>query len=80
MSFEPDHFPYLLTNFAENPGLGVGGSPFKEGSLQYDYRFSNVENVWGDASCFGESATRGLAGINPLKAAASIISPLFRQE
>jgi len=45
VSIEPDHFQYLLNKFAENPEIGVGGSPFREGSWQYDYRFSNIENV-----------------------------------
>jgi poly-beta-1,6-N-acetyl-D-glucosamine synthase len=67
VSIEPDHFLYLLTNFAENPGLGVGGSPFKEGSLQYDYRFSNVENVWGGCQLFRRECYEAIGGYKPLK-------------
>jgi biofilm PGA synthesis N-glycosyltransferase PgaC len=52
VSIEPDHFQYLLSKFTENTDLGVGGSPFREGSLQYDYRFSNIENVWGGCQLF----------------------------
>jgi biofilm PGA synthesis N-glycosyltransferase PgaC len=67
VSIEPDHFLYLLTNFAENPGLGVGGSPFREGSLQYDYRFSNVENVWGGCQLFRRECYEAIGGYKPVK-------------
>ena len=67
VSIEPDHFLYLLTNFAENPGLGVGGSPFKEGSLQYDYRFSNVDNVWGGCQLFRRECYDAIGGYRPVK-------------
>ena len=67
VSIESDHFLYLLTNFAENPGLGVGGSPFKEGSLQYDYRFSNVENVWGGCQLFRRECYEAIGGYKPVK-------------
>lgn len=67
VSIEPDHFLYLLTNFAENPGLGVGGSPFKERSLQYDYRFSNVENVWGGCQLFRRECYDAIGGYRPVK-------------
>jgi poly-beta-1,6-N-acetyl-D-glucosamine synthase len=67
VSFEPDHFEYLMTNFAENPELGVGGSPFREGSQQYDYRFSNVENVWGGCQLFRRECFEAIGGYTPVK-------------
>ena len=67
VSIEPDHFQYLLSKFAENPDLGVGGSPFKEGSRQYDYRFSNVENVWGGCQLFRRECYEAIGGYNPVK-------------
>jgi glycosyltransferase involved in cell wall biosynthesis len=67
VSFEPDHFEYLMTNFVENPELGVGGSPFREGSLQYDYRFSNVENVWGGCQLFRRECYEAIGGYTPVK-------------
>ena len=62
VSIEPDHFQYLLSKFAENPDLGVGGSPFKEGSRQYDYRFSNIENVWGGCQLFRRECYEAIGG------------------
>ena len=67
VSIEPDHFQYLLGNFAENPELGVGGSPFREGSLQYDYRFSNIENVWGGCQVFRRECFEAIGGYTAVK-------------
>jgi len=67
VSIEPDHFQYLLSKFAENPDLGVGGSPFKEGSRQYDYRFSNIENVWGGCQLFRRECYEAIGGYTPVK-------------
>ncbi|MGA7295719.1 MAG: glycosyltransferase family A protein [Terriglobales bacterium] len=67
VSFEPEHFQYLLGKFAENPALGVGGSPFREGSQQYDYRFSNVENVWGGCQLFRRECYETIGGYTPVK-------------
>jgi glycosyltransferase involved in cell wall biosynthesis len=52
VSFEPDHFQYLIGRMGENPQLGVAGAPFREGTYQYDYRFQNIENVWGGCQLF----------------------------
>ena len=67
VSIEPGHFLYLLSKFAENPELGVGGSPFREGSQQYDYRFSNVENVWGGCQLFRRECYQEIGGYTPVK-------------
>jgi len=67
VSFEADHFEYLMKNFAENPELGVGGSPFREGSMQYDYRFANVENVWGGCQLFRRECFEAIGGYKPVK-------------
>jgi biofilm PGA synthesis N-glycosyltransferase PgaC len=67
VSIEPDHFQYLLGKFAENPEIGVGGSPFREGSLQYDYRFSNIENVWGGCQLFRRQCFEAIGGYTPVK-------------
>jgi biofilm PGA synthesis N-glycosyltransferase PgaC len=67
VSIEPDHFQYLLSKIAENPELGVGGSPFREGSVQYDYRFSNIENVWGGCQLFRRECYEGIGGYTPVK-------------
>lgn len=67
VSLEPEHFQLLLGKFAEDPALGVGGSPFREGSRQYDYRFSNIENVWGGCQLFRRQCFEAIGGYTPIK-------------
>jgi len=67
VSIEPDHFQFLLSKFGGNPELGVGGSPFREGSQQYDYRFSNIENVWGGCQLFRRECYEAIGGYTPVK-------------
>jgi hypothetical protein len=67
VSIEPDHFQYLLSKIGESAEIGVGGSPFREGSLQYDYRFSNIENVWGGCQLFRRECYEAIGGYTPVK-------------
>jgi hypothetical protein len=67
VTFEAGHFRYLLEKFAETPELGVGGSPFIEGSQRYDYRFSNIENVWGGCQLFRRECYEAIGGYTPVK-------------
>ena len=67
VSFEPEHFEYLISKMAENPQLGVAGAPFREGDFQYDYRFTNIENVWGGCQLFRRECFESIGGYMPLK-------------
>lgn len=67
VSFEPRHFEFLIGKMVENPKLGVAGAPFREGSFQYDYRFSNIENVWGGCQLFRRECFEAIGGYLPLK-------------
>jgi biofilm PGA synthesis N-glycosyltransferase PgaC len=67
LSFEPDHFEFLMGKMAENPHLGVAGAPFREGSYQYDYRFQNIENVWGGCQLFRRECFESIGGYLPVK-------------
>lgn len=62
VSFEEEHFHYLMSKFAEHPELGVLGAPFREGSYQYDYRYTNVENVWGGCQLFRRECFEDIGG------------------
>lgn len=68
VSFGPDHFAFLLARMAENGRLGLAGAPFREGNFQYDYRYSNVENVWGGCQLFRRECFEDIGGYVPLKA------------
>lgn len=67
VSFEPGHFEFLLRKMAEAPRLGVAGAPFREGTFQYDYRFTNIENVWGGCQLFRRDCFESIGGYMPLK-------------
>jgi len=67
VSFEPGHFEFLVAKFAEDPQLGVVGAPFREGGFQYDYRFSNIENVWGGCQLFRRECFEDIGGYVPVK-------------
>lgn len=67
VSFDPDHFEFLLGKMGENPKLGMAGAPFREGKFQYDYRFTNIENVWGGCQLFRRACYEMIGGYMPLK-------------
>ncbi len=67
VSFEPEHFRFLIDRMAENPRLGVTGAPFREGNFQYDYRYTNIENVWGGCQLFRQECFEAIGGYMPLK-------------
>lgn len=67
VSFDPDHFEFLVRKMAENPQLGLAGAPFREGAYQYDYRFTNIENVWGGCQLFRRECYESIGGYLPLK-------------
>ncbi len=62
VSFESEHFQYLVSKFTENLKLGVVGAPFIEESRGYDYRFSNIENVWGGCQLFRRECFEEIGG------------------
>lgn len=66
VSFERDHFEALIAKMAANPRLGVAGAPFREGSQQYDYRFTSIENVWGGCQLFRRECFEQMGGYLPI--------------
>ncbi len=68
ITFGPDYFAYLLERFAENPRLGVAGTPFVENGGGYDYRFTNIEHVSGQCQLFRRECFEQIGGYKPIKA------------
>ena len=67
VSFEPDHFEFLIRKMSQNRELGVAGAPFREGDFQYDYQYSSIENVWGGCQLFRRECYEAIGGYMPLK-------------
>jgi glycosyltransferase involved in cell wall biosynthesis len=67
ISFESDYFEFLLDRFAENPLLGVGGTPFVEKGRHYDYRFTNIEHVSGACQMFRRECWEEIGGYVAIK-------------
>jgi biofilm PGA synthesis N-glycosyltransferase PgaC len=67
ISFEPDYFAFLMGKFADNPKLGVGGTPFREGNKQYNYEFTSIEHVSGACQLFRRRCFEEIGGYIPMK-------------
>jgi biofilm PGA synthesis N-glycosyltransferase PgaC len=68
VSFDNEYFDFLLSKFVENPRLGVAGTPFREGSFQYDYRFTSIEHVSGQCQVFRRECFDDIGGYKPRQA------------
>jgi len=67
ITFEKDYLEFLLKKFAENPRLGVAGTPFVEGTESYDYRFTSTEHVSGACQLFRRRCFEDIGGYKPIK-------------
>jgi poly-beta-1,6-N-acetyl-D-glucosamine synthase len=67
ITFDENYFEFLLNKFAENPDLGVAGTPFVEGDTHYDYRFTNIEHVSGACQLFRRECFEQIGGYIPIK-------------
>lgn len=68
ISFQEDYFAFLLGKLAEEPTLGLIGTPFKEDlNPIYDYRFVNIEHVSGACQMFRRACFEEIGGYVPVK-------------
>jgi poly-beta-1,6-N-acetyl-D-glucosamine synthase len=68
ISFEPDYFEFLLSKLADEPRLGLTGTPFRELSGgMYDYRFVSREHVSGACQVFRRECFEAIGGYVPVK-------------
>jgi glycosyltransferase involved in cell wall biosynthesis len=67
LSFEKDYFEFLLSKFAENPKLGVAGTPFVEDGKHYDFRFASTDHVSGACQLFRKACFAQIGGYIPIK-------------
>jgi biofilm PGA synthesis N-glycosyltransferase PgaC len=67
ITFDKDYFDFLLGKFAADPKLGVAGTPFVEGTVSYDFRFTAVEHVSGACQLFRHECFAHIGGYVPVK-------------
>lgn len=67
ISFEKDYLEYLLDQFRGRPDLGVAGTPYIEGTIQYDYNYVSIEHVSGPAQLFRRECFEEIGGYVPIK-------------
>jgi glycosyltransferase involved in cell wall biosynthesis len=68
ITFNEDYFEFLLRKFAEDPRLGVAGTPFRDESVQYDYRIVSERHVSGACQLFRSDCFKEIGGYLPSKA------------
>lgn len=66
ITFDPDYIEFLLSKFIEDPRLGVAGTPFVEGMVSYDYRFTSLEHVSGACQLFRRKCFEEIGGYTPI--------------
>jgi poly-beta-1,6-N-acetyl-D-glucosamine synthase len=67
ITFDAGYFEFIIGKFAQDPQLGVAGTPFREGTHQYDYRYTNIEHVSGACQMFRRQCFEDIGGYQPLK-------------
>jgi poly-beta-1,6-N-acetyl-D-glucosamine synthase len=68
ISFDPHYFQFLLTKLANDPLLGLTGTPFQELSgRMYDYRFVSIEHVSGACQVFRRECFEAIGGYMPVR-------------
>jgi len=67
ISFDEDYFSFLLSQFSDNPKLGVDGTPFSEEGATYNYRFTSNEHVSGACQLFRRECFEAIGGYVPMK-------------
>jgi poly-beta-1,6-N-acetyl-D-glucosamine synthase len=68
LSFDSEYFLFLLAKLAENPELGLVGTPFQDGpNKTYDFRFVSIEHVSGACQLFRRQCFEDIGGYKPVK-------------
>jgi len=71
ISFDEDYFSFLLRKLADDPRLGLVGTPYIDPlSRPSDYRFASVEHVTGPCQLFRRECFEAIGGYMPVKGGA----------
>jgi poly-beta-1,6-N-acetyl-D-glucosamine synthase len=68
ISFEESYFEFLLAKLANDPSLGLVGTPFLDSQKEtYDYRYVSIEHVSGACQVFRRECFEEIGGYVPVK-------------
>jgi len=67
ISFDQGYFSFLLQKLAEDPKLGLVGTPFIDSNRTYDYRFTSIEHVSGACQLFRRQCFEDICGYMPVE-------------
>ena len=71
VSFDEEYFSFLLGKLAEDPKLGLVGTPYHDPLNEpYDYRFVSIEHVTGPCQLFRRECFEAIGGYMPVKGGA----------
>ena len=62
ISFDEDYIEFLLSKFAENPRLGVAGTPYREENPGHDEQFKSPDHVSGACQMFRRKCFEEIGG------------------
>jgi poly-beta-1,6-N-acetyl-D-glucosamine synthase len=67
ISFDREYFEFLIGKFLANEKLGVGGTPFAEEGVTYDYRVTSTDHISGACQVFRRKCFEDIGGYTPVK-------------
>src|SRR5574342_427281 len=67
VSFDSNLFSFLLSEFAANPQLGLGGPAVSTHGATYDFRFSSLQHVSGACQLFRRECLEAIGGYAAIK-------------
>jgi len=71
ISFDRDYISFLLGKFADDPKLGLVGTPYRDPLNQmYDYRYVSIEHVTGPCQLFRRECFEAIGGYMSVKGGA----------
>jgi biofilm PGA synthesis N-glycosyltransferase PgaC len=66
ISFDSEYLAFLMSKFAENPRLGVAGTPYRENNPSHDVQLMSPTHVSGACQLFRRECFEQIGGYQPV--------------